>query len=133
MRPSPRACDGGVVTGFLLKTTVCLVIIGVVCFDLVSVGVSRMALEDQAAAAARSAAAYWRDDHNTQAAFEAAQATAAEADPGNVVDPGTFEVADDGSVRLSAARTAHTFLARHVPQLRSWISLRADAHAAPPS
>lgn len=133
MRPSSREDAGGIVIGFLLKIALTLVVVGVVCFDLVSVGVSRVALEDQAATAARSAATQWRDSHNLQAAIDAAQVTAAEADPGNLVEPNSFAVDADGSVSLSVSRTARTFVAHHVPQLRDWIRLDAIGKAAPPS
>lgn len=130
---SAPADAGGIVTGFLFKIALVLGIIGVVCFDVVSVAASRMALEDQAVTAARMAATQWRDSHDVRAALSAAQASAHEADPGNVVVEDMFSVAPDGTVHLRVQRTAHTFAARHVPQLQTWIQLEAAGDAGPPS
>lgn len=130
---APPADAGGIVTGFLFKIVLVLGVVGVICFDVVSVAASRMALEDQAVTAARMAATQWRDTHDARAALVAAEESAQEADPGNVVVEEAFSVAPDGTVRLSVQRTARTFAAQHVPQLHDWISLEAAGQAGPPS
>ncbi len=133
---TPRAGrgDDGAATAALLRTAAVLAVLAVAGFDALSVGASRLAVSDQAGAAARSAADVWATGHDVRAAFEAAATTAQEADPGNVVDPRTFTVTPQGTVDLDVRRTAHTFalarVAPHVGTVQHWVEVSAHGHAS---
>jgi len=116
---------------FLLKLTFGLTLGGVIAYDLVMVGTTQLALEDQAYAAARAAADAYHYSHNQTQALAAAQASAVQADPANVVEADYFVIGAQGTVQVGLERTPVTVLARHIPRLRDWLDVTATASATP--
>ena len=106
---------GGIVLGWLTKLVVVLSLIGLVGFDLVSLGASRLRAEDSAQSAARVAVQAWTGPNDLQAAYDAALAEV--LPDGHSIDPASFVVAPDGSVTLTLRTTAPTLLIRKIPPL----------------
>jgi hypothetical protein len=113
---------GGIVLGWLTKLIVVLSITGLVGFDLVSLGASRLQAEDHAQTAARTAAEAYSGPKDLQAAYEAALAEVV-AD-GDTIDPQTFGFAPDGTVTLTLHRTAPTLLVHKVSALRDYTEVQ---------
>ncbi len=111
---------GDIVLGWLTKVVVGLSLAGIVAFDGISVATARLAVEDQAAAAALSASEAYRRAGDVQAAYDAAVADATEADPLNQVVPTSFRAEPDGTVTLDVRRTASTLVLRHVGWVDHW-------------
>lgn len=128
----PGAVDtGSIVIGWLAKITVVVGVVGVALFDAISIGVSRLAVEDAGALAAREASTDLGRTGDLQAAYAAAVAAATEANPLNEVPPSSFVALPDGTVQLVVAREATTFVVRHVSWVRDWAHVEAQAHGAP--
>ena len=106
---------GGIVLGWLTKLAVVLSLVGLVGFDLVSLGASRLRAEDSAQAAAGAAVQAWTGPKDLQAAYDAALAEV--LTDGHSIDPASFTVAPDGTVTLTLSSTAPTLLVRKVPAL----------------
>lgn len=92
-----------------------------VCADLGSIALVKLAAEDNAAEAGRagmSAIQFERTatPQNAELAFQAASSVADLH--GQQIDEDTFTIFDDGSVRLTARRTAPTVFFKHLPGLR---------------
>jgi hypothetical protein len=107
---------GGIVLGWLTKLIVVLSIAGVIGFDLISLGTSRLQADDHAQAAARAAVEAYSGPRSVQAAYDAALAEVV-AD-GDTIEAPSFSFAADGSVTLTLHRTAPTLLVRQVSALR---------------
>ncbi len=71
-RPGPARDGGGIVVGWLAKITVVVGVVGVALFDAISIGVSRLAVEDAGALAAREASTDLARTGDLQAATAAA-------------------------------------------------------------
>ena len=107
---------GDIVLGWLTKVVAVLAVLGVIGFDLISLGTSYFQAEDHANAAARAAADAHRTGSNLQAAYDAALAEVVEH--GDTIDAGSFTVAPDGRVSLTLRRTAPTLIMEKVAPLR---------------
>ena len=113
---------GSIVFGWLTKLVVALSLVGLIGFDLVSLGASRLRAQDAAQAAARAALEVYTGPKDLQAAYDAA---AAEVLPdGHTVDPQSFGFAVDSSVTLTLHSTAPTLLVRKIPALEQHADLR---------
>jgi hypothetical protein len=110
--------SGGIVLGWLTKLLVVLSITGLVGFDLVSLGASRLQAEDHAQAAARTAVESYTGPKDLQAAYDAALAEVVAH--GDTIDPKTFGFAPDGTVTLTLRSTARTLLVHKVSALRDY-------------
>lgn len=105
--------------------------------DLGSVVVVRMTVPDDAAEAGRagvqaigsSVRTSAATPQNAQAAYEAAASVAKLHR--QEVDPTTFTVYKDGSVRLTVTRTAPTVLFKRLPGLRALTSTETSTTVAP--
>jgi hypothetical protein len=120
---------GDIVLGWLTKLVVTLALLGVVGFDLVSLGASRFQAEDHAQSAVRAANETYRGAKDLQAAYEAAVAEVAEH--GDTIDPQTFTVASDGTITLTLHRTAPTRVVEKVAPLRHWAEVDVTVSARP--
>ena len=109
---------GDIVLGWLTKLVVSLAVLGVIGFDLISLGSTRFQAEDHAQTAVRAASEVQRSNGNLQAAYDAAVASVAEH--GDTIDPQTFTVAPDGTVTLTLRRTAPTMIVEKIAPLRDW-------------
>lgn len=128
-RPGDR---GDIVLGWLTRLTVVLAVLGVIGFDLVSVGAGHLAAEDRAQDAARAAVTSFRADGDVQRAYEAALADVADdGKVGDTIDPGAFSVAEDGSVTLTVAHTSPTLLVEKISPLRRFATATATVTGRP--
>ncbi len=109
---------GDIVMGWLVKVTVVLALIGVVAFDAISIGTTRLSVEDQGNVAARTASENWQRTHDANDALAAASQAATEQNPLNVVVPSTFRVDLDGTAHFTMEREASTLVAHYVGPLR---------------
>ena len=122
--PSDR---GDIVLGWLTKIVVVLGVAGLFLFDAISMGSTAMTLSDHGSLAARSASEAWQQTQDPQAAFDAAVATATEANPTNVVNPKTFRIDQDNTVHLTVSRTATSLLAHRWSKTAEWMALEREA------
>ncbi len=127
--PSDR---GDVVLGWLTRLTVVLALVGLVGFDLVSVGVGRLQAEDRAQGAAREAVRAYADTADVQRAYEAALADLDGVDAvADTIAPATFVVSSDGSVTLTLTHTATTLVLDRIGPARQWATSTATVTRAP--
>jgi hypothetical protein len=113
---------GGIVLGWLTKLIVGLSAIGLIGFDLVSLGASQLHAEDSAQAAARAAVEAYSGPKDLQAAYDAA---VAEVLPdGDTIEAQTFVFAPDGTVTLTLHSTAPTLLVHKVSALREYAEVQ---------
>ena len=126
-----RRDAGGIVVGWLVKLVVVVGLVGVALFDAISIGVSRLSVEDAGALAAREASTSLARTGNLQSAYETAVHTAWEANELNDIPPSTFVALPDGSVQLVVSREATTFVVRHVGWMRPWAHVEAEANGKP--
>jgi len=113
---------GDVVLGWLTKLVLVLSVIGLVGFDLVSLGASQLRAEDHAQAAARAAADSYTGPQDLQAAYDAALAEV--LPDGASIDAQTFAVTADGTVTLTLHSTAPTLLVHKVSALRDYAEVQ---------
>ncbi len=126
--PVHRRDLGEIVTGWLLRLTLTLAVLGVLAFDGIAYGVATITVHDAAAAGARAAA----DDYLTFRDVERAHGMAvAEVGEGAAIPRETFTVDETGTVSLTARRSARCLVLRFLPQSESWLAVEATASAAP--
>ena len=123
----PAGDTGGIVLGWLTKVVVVVALVGVVAFDAISIGVSRLSVEDAGALAAREASTDLARTGDVQSAYVTALAAATDAHPANEIAATAFEVLADGSVRLVVERDATTFVVRRIGWVEDWAHVRAQA------
>lgn len=125
-----RGDRGDIVLGWLTRLVATLALLGLVGFDVVSVGVGRLQAEDRAGTAARAAVRAWSDGQDVQRAYDAAVATLEDA-AADTIDPQSFSVGSDGAVTLTVAHTAATTLVEKIGPLRAQATTRATVTARP--
>lgn len=121
---------GDIVLGWLTRLVLGLAVVGLIGFDLVSLGATRFQAEDHAQSAARAAAEAYRAPSDLQAAYDAAAREALEH--GDTIDPTTFSVTPDRTVTLTLRRTAPTLLVEKVAPLRPWADVRRTVTGSSP-
>ncbi len=117
---------GDIVLGWLTRIVVVLGIAGLGLFDAISVGTTAVNLSDQGNHAAREASEVWQSTEDVQAAYDAAVASATDANPQNVVDPKTFIIDADDTVHLTVSRTATTIVLYHWGRTAKWAEITRD-------
>jgi hypothetical protein len=113
---------GGIVLGWMTKLIVVLSLTGLVGYDLVSLGASRLKAEDSAQAAARAAVEAYTGPKDLQAAYDAALAEV--LPDGDTIDAASFAFTADGTVSLTLRSTAPTLLVRKVAVLRPYAQVQ---------
>ncbi|MFC5998887.1 hypothetical protein ACFP6A_09170 [Quadrisphaera sp. GCM10027208] len=131
VRARRRDDAGGIIVGWLTKLVVVGAVVGVVAFDAVSIGVSRLAVEDDGALAAREASTDLGRTRSVQSAYTAALSAATEANPLNEVPPQSFEALPDGTVRLVVGRDATTFVVHRIGWIADWAHVEAHVEGHP--
>jgi type II secretory pathway component PulJ len=117
---------GDIVIGWLTRVVVAISLVGLAAFDAISIGVSRLAVEDTAVQAAREASSELQRTHDILAAHATAVAVATEANALNEVPPERFEVLPDGSIRLVVTRDATTFVVHRIGWIADWTQVQAQ-------
>lgn len=120
---------GDIVLGWLTKLVATLGLLGIVGFDLISLGAARFSAEDHAQSAARAASAAYRSPTDLQAAYDAAVAEV--AGHGDAIDPQSFAVSPDGRITLTLHRTASTIVVEKVAALRPLAQIERTVSARP--
>jgi hypothetical protein len=129
---TPNSRDGGsIVLGWLTKLMVVMLLVGVVLFDFVAVGVSRMSAADDANTAAQAASQEWAHSHNVQLAYNAA--VQAIANPSERVLTRGFSMSPDGSAHLLLRRETTTLVAFRIGALKKYTTVTAHGEASAPS
>ena len=122
---------GDIVLGWLVRVVALLAVVGVMAFDALSVGSSRLSIDDQATTAARAAADSWAASHDMQGAFDTAWRSATESDSTNDVDVKSFSIDAAGVAHVTLRREAPTFVMRLIPPLRHLAVVRAVGDSQP--
>lgn len=118
---------GSIVIGWLVKLAVVLTLFAVVGFEFVSIGLAKLSVQDTADSAAREASHHYRQNRSVQRAYEEALKIAAEKDV--TIKPEEFTITRDGTVTLTAHKTANsTFLSRF-DQTKDMVEVKAEATA----
>ncbi len=125
-----RRDRGDIVLGWLVRVTVGLAVLGLAVFDGLSIGSSRLAVQDTGVSAARVAARAWDEGHDVQRAYAAATAAAREDDPHNEVPPASFRITADGGISLLVRREAPTVVVHRVPWTAGWSRVEATVSRA---
>ena len=120
---------GDIVLGWLTKLVVVLAVLGVIGFDLISLGTARFQAEDHAQSAVRAASSSYAGSQDLQQAYDAALAEVVEH--GDTIDPQTFTIAPDGTVTLTLHRTAPTMVVEKIAPLREWADVARTVSATP--
>ena len=113
---------GDIVLGWLTKLIAGLSLLGLVGFDLVSLGASHLRAEDHASTAARAAVQVYTGPRDLQAAYDAAVAEVVAN--GDSIDPQGFTVTADGTVTLTLSSTAPTLLLRRFSALQPYAEVQ---------
>lgn len=101
---------GGIITGWLMQMLVFMAVVGVLVYEIGSIGVTAVGLDDISRDVARAAALNYRETRNLAKATAAAQERAEEFEVQIVVGP---EV-DDGDVVVTVSEQAPTLLVHRV-------------------
>jgi hypothetical protein len=130
--PAHAPDAGSIVLGWLVRVAVVLGVLGVLAFDGIALGTAHLSLADQATTAAQAASDRWIASHDVQAAYDAAVASAREANPDDTVRTDDFTVTPDGHVTLTLEREAHSLVLRSLPMTRAWVHVveSGSAHQA---
>lgn len=122
---------GDIVVGWLTRIVVVVGLFGLVLFDAISIGVSRLSVEDAGVLAAREASTDLARTGDLQAAYAAALATVQQANPLNQVPPAGFEALPDGRVRFVVSRDATTFVVHRIGWIEDWAHVEATVTGSP--
>jgi hypothetical protein len=126
-----RRDSGSLVVGWLVKIAASLALFAVIAFDTISIGAAHVTGQDDADSAAFAAADNWRDTHNVQQAFNAAQEA---ADSKNeTVLTNNFSIDRDGTVHLLLRRTATTLISFRIGPLKKYTVVVIKGESGPPA
>jgi hypothetical protein len=114
---------GDILMSWLTKIVIVTAVAGVFVFDAVSVGVTATTLTDQGSYAARQASESWQSTGSVQKAYDAALATAVEANPRNTIDTTSFTIDDNDTVHLTISREATTLVLYRWSKTAAWAEL----------
>lgn len=118
---------GDIVIGWLTKLAVALAVVAVVLFEAVSLGVSRVSVQEVANDAAREAAHAYRESHNVRNAYAAALRIADDNDA--TIPADQFTVFKDGTVVLTAHKTARSMILFRFDATKDVLEARAEGRA----
>lgn len=118
---------GDIVLGWLTRLTLVLAVLAVIGFEGVSLGLSRISAQEVANDAAREAAHTYRDTRNVQDAYAAAVRIADEGDA--TIEPDEFFVMKDGTVVLTARKTARSMILYRFGATKDVLEAEAEARA----
>ena len=127
--PEGMGDRGDIVLGWLTRLVATLAVLGVLGFDLVSLGAARFQAEDHAQAAVRAANETYKASKDLQKAYESALAEVAQH--GDRIDPQTFTIGSDGQITLTLQRTAATMVVEKIAPLRRYTEVSATVSARP--
>ncbi|HEU4910752.1 MAG TPA: hypothetical protein VFV76_02530 [Actinomycetes bacterium] len=124
--PAP-ADRGDIILGWLTKITAVLAVAGIGLFDAISIGTTAVNLADQGSYAAREASEVWQSTQSVQKAYDTAVEVAREQNGLNEIDPTSFRIEQDNTVRLRISREAATLVLFRWDRTAKWAQLESDA------
>ena len=114
--------------GWLTRITLIMVLLGIVGFELLSIVVTRVAIEDIGISAAHQALDDYSANHDRNAALHIASAEA--ESQGATVVKKSFEISDD-SVTFKLEKVAPSLLLFRAEQTASWANVSTTVYAEP--
>lgn len=122
---------GSIIVGWLAKVAIALTLVGIVGFDVVSVGVAKVSASDTATNAAREGVeAFTSSKGDINRAYAAALAYAEQQ--GGTIDPKEFLVERDGTIRVTVRKTATTLLLFRTGATKKWTDVKGEGAAKAP-
>jgi hypothetical protein len=106
---------GSIVLGWLARVTLALAAMGLVGFELLSVGVTHVTVADIGNGSADAAQTAYAIQRNAATAYTAAEAFAKES--GAHIPKRSFTVNPDGSMQFTVVKTAPTLVLRRIGPL----------------
>jgi hypothetical protein len=116
------------VLGWLTRLTLIMVLLAIVGFELLSIVVTRVSIEDIGVSASHQALDDYRANHNENTAFQVASAEA--ESQGATVVKKTFEISDE-SVTFKLEKVAPSLLLFRTEQTASWAHISTTVYAEP--
>ena len=120
---------GDIVLGWLTKLVLVISVLGVIGFDVISLGQARFQAADRAQIAATAAASSYASAKDVQKAYDAAFATLTGTD---TIETKTFTVRPDGTVELRLHHTGTTLLVEKIGPLKKYAEAVATGKGKPP-
>jgi hypothetical protein len=119
---------GSIVVGWLGRLVITLAILGVVAFEVLSIVVARVSIEDTGRTAADRALTTYTDSKDSYEAFLAADAYA--SDNGASLVKKSFSITQDG-VSFDLKKTAPTLLLFRFDATAGWAEVRTTIYEEP--
>jgi hypothetical protein len=129
MRPTVRADRGSIIFGWLTRLTLTLTVLGIICFEVLSIVVARFSLEDNGMEAGAAAVTSYQAYGNPRLALAAADAVAEQY--GATIVKKTFRVNPDASVSFEIRNTATTIVLFRVSPLAHLAEVQTTIFAEP--
>lgn len=123
----PHGEVGDVVLGWLTKISIALALLGLVGYELISLGVTRVNTQELAGEVARAGSEVFQRSRDVQQAYLAGSVVAAEGS--GVVAPEDFTVEADGTVSVTVCREASSLLLHRTKRTRKWLKTCETARA----
>lgn len=120
---------GDIVLGWLTKLVLIISVLGVIGFDVISLGQARLKAADRATTAAQAAASSYASTKDVQRAYDAAFATLTD---GDTIETQTFTVRPTGVVELRLHHTGTTLLVEKIGPLKKYAEAVATGTGRPP-
>lgn len=118
---------GGIITGWLLRMVIGLILLGLVFFEAGSIVVARIGVDGTTKTAAREAALVYGNGRDAEAARAEAEKAATQGGARLV----EFTISNDGQeVTVTLERTAKTFVIHKIGALKKYAKVRASDTAA---
>lgn len=120
---------GSIVVGWLTRLTLVLGLLGLVGFEVMSIAVTRVSMQDYGQEAAQEAISTFQESHDASRAFLAA-VTVAEGH-GAHISRKSFVLTPDGSVSFVISTTATTLVLYRVDPLADLAKVRTTIYQEP--
>jgi hypothetical protein len=116
------------ITGWFVRLTLILAIVGVVAFEGVSIVIASVGVKDDAQSAALAAASAYQSQHTAAAAIAAAKA---DLNKGETLVPGSVHAAPDGTITLQVRRVANSIFLHLWKTTAKWDVVTATVSESP--
>jgi hypothetical protein len=121
--------DGSIVLGWLARLTITLTLLGVIGFEVLSIVVARVSIQNYGQEAAQAAITSYQQNHDPALALAAAQVVADQN--GAKIAKRSFRVAPDGAVSFDISNTATTLVLYRVDRLASLADVQTTIYEEP--
>jgi hypothetical protein len=121
--------DGSIVLGWLARLTITLTLLGIVGFEVLSIVVARVSIQNYGQEAAQAAITSYQQYHDPALAYAAAQVVADQN--GAKIARRSFRMAPDGAVSFDISNTATTLVLYRVDRLASLADVETTIYEEP--